>query len=188
VNLDSVSPKTGRASVMMDVVGGGTGAHRYDDGLDGVDTYMSNVALLPTEVAETEYAVRILRTELVPGSQGQGEHDGGLGIRREYEVLGFAQVATVYGEQTDPRFAPRGVLGGSDGSPTNIAIFGPDGRRIDVPKKVTLELQPGSVIRVETSGGGGFGDPSNRDPEQRRADREDGRVPLTSGGTGSRRA
>lgn len=176
VNLDSTSPKTGRSSVMMDVVGGGTGGHRYGDGLDGVDTYMSNVALLPTEVAETEYSVRILRTELIPASQGEGEHEGGLGLRREYEILGHPQVATVYGEQTDARFAPAGVLGGGDGSPTKIAIFAPDGTRLEVPTKVTVELQPGSVICVETSGGGGFGDHRRRDPEQLRRDREDGRT------------
>ena len=176
VNLDTVSPKTGRASVMMDVVGGGTGGHRKGDGLDGVDTYMSNVALLPTEVAETEYSVRILRTELVPGTQGTGEHHGGLGLRREYQVLDAPQVATVYGEQTDPGFPPKGVLGGSDGSPTGIAIFGPDGDRLEVPPKVTLELQAGSVIRVETSGGGGYGHRADRDPALRRTDLEDGRV------------
>jgi N-methylhydantoinase B len=176
VNLGSVSPKTGRASVMMDVVGGGTGGHRYGDGLDGVDTYLSNVILLPTEVAETEYAVRIRRTELVSGSQGRGEHNGGLGIRREYEILDFAQVATVYGEQTNPDFAPRGVLGGGDGSPTRIAIRGPDGRDLGLPHKTTVELQPGSVVLVETSGGGGFGDPSKRGSALRRADHEDGRV------------
>jgi N-methylhydantoinase B len=187
VNLDSLSPKTGRASVMMDVVGGGTGGHRYGDGLDGVDTYMSNVALLPVEVAETEYTVRILRTELVPGSQGVGEHNGGLGIRREYLVLGFPQVATVYGEQTDPRFAPQGIQGGADGAPTRIAIFDPEGRRLDLPTKVTLRLDPGSMIRVETSGGGGFGNPARRDPDARLTDALDGRVPEAAdrrGGAG----
>lgn len=176
VNLGSVSPKTGRASVMMDVVGGGTGAHRDGDGLDGVDTYMSNVALLPVEVAETEYAVRILRTELVPGSQGIGQYNGGLGLRREYQVLDFAQVATVYGEQTDPRFAPRGVLGGTDGSPTRITILDPNGLQLAVPKKVTLRLKPGSVIRVETSGGGGFGNPKDRGGAAIAADRAAGRI------------
>lgn len=186
VNLDSVSPKTGRASVMMDVVGGGTGGHRFGDGLDGVDTYMSNVALLPTEVAETEYSVRIWRTELVPGSQGLGKHNGGMGIRREYEILDFPQVATVYGEQTDPRFVPRGVLGGTDGSPTRIEILDPDGRKLDVPTKVTLTLAPGSVIRVETSGGGGFGEPGSRDAEAARADVEDGRVPPSRRSDGAR--
>lgn len=175
-NLDSVSPKTGRASVMGDVIGGGTGAHRDGDGLDGVDTYMSNVGLIPVEVGEAEYAVRILRTELLPGSQGLGEHAGGMGLRREYEILGFPQILTIYAEQTDPRFAPSGALGGADGAPTRLTIFDPDGRRIDVPTKVTLTLQPGSLVRVETSGGGGFGDPALRDPAAREADARDGRL------------
>lgn len=174
VNLDSWSPKTGRASVMMDVVGGGTGACRSGDGLDGVDTYMSNVALLPTEVAETEYSVRIRRSELVAGSQGRGQYNGGMGLRREYEILDFTQVATVYGEQVDPRYPARGALGGGNGAPTTIEIFDPDGHRLEVPRKVTLALAPGSIIRVETSGGGGFGGSDLRDPELSAADLADG--------------
>src|SRR5207302_9018044 len=98
-------------------VGGGTGAHRAGDGLDGVDTYMSNVGLMPVEVAEAGYRVRILRTELIPGSQGTGAFSGGLGLRREYQILDVAQTTTFYSEQTDPRFRPRGARGGRDGSP-----------------------------------------------------------------------
>ncbi len=177
INLDSWSPRTGRASVMMDVVGGGTGAHRRGDGLDGVDTYMSNVALLPVEVAEAEYAVRILRTELLPGSQGLGAHNGGLGLRREYLVLERPQTATIYAEQTNPSFRPVGVLGGTHGSPTRVTVLAPDGTVLDVPSKVTLTLEPGTVVRVETSGGGGYGPPQGRDPEAVEADRRDGRVP-----------
>ncbi len=192
VNLDSISPKTGRPSVMGDVVGGGTGAHRDGDGLDGVDTYMSNVGLVPVEVGEAEYSVRIRRTELIPGSQGLGTYEGGLGIRREYEILGFPQTLTIYAEQTDPRFAPCGVLGGGDGSPTRLRIFDPEGRELEIPTKTTLTLAPGSVVRVETSGGGGYGNPARRDPLSRQADVEDGRVLLSSGSssrnTGTRRA
>jgi N-methylhydantoinase B len=175
-NLDSVSPKTGRASVMGDVIGGGTGAHAEGDGLDGVDTYMSNVGLVPVEVGEAEYSVRIVRTELLPGSQGQGEHTGGLGLRREYEILGFPQRLTIYAEQTNPAFAPSGAFGGGPAAPSRLSIFGPDGTPIEIPMKVTLTLEPGSLVRVETSGGGGFGDPALRDPELRRADEEDGRT------------
>jgi N-methylhydantoinase B len=175
-NLDSVSPKTGRASVMGDVIGGGTGAHRDGDGLDGVDTYMSNVGLVPVEVAEVEYSIRLVRTELLPASQGIGEHVGGMGLRREYEILGFPQTLTIYAEQTDPRFAPSGAHGGLDGAPSRLQIFDPQGRPIEIPSKVTLVLEPGSLIRVETSGGGGFGDPSRRDPARLRGDKEDGRL------------
>src|SRR2546425_10064841 len=113
---------------MMDVVGGGTGAHRAGDGLDGVDTYMANVGLMPVEVAETGYSVRVLRTELIPGSQGTGQFNGGLGLRREYQVLERASVVTMYSEQTKPRVAPPGAMGGTDGSPAASTGLGPAGR------------------------------------------------------------
>ncbi len=181
MSIEGTSPKTGRPAIMTDVVGGGTGGHRWDEGLDGVDTYLANVALLPVEVAEAEYSVRILRSELIPGSQGLGERSGGLGLRRDYQVLGMPHTATVYCEQTDPRFPPRGVLGGRSGAPTRLTIFGPDGEVIPSPSKVTLVLAPGSIVRVETSGGGGYGDPAKRDPASARADEEDGRLGPRSG-------
>jgi len=175
INLESVSPVTGHASVMMDVIGGGTGAHRDGDGLDGVDTYMSNVGLLPVEVAETEYSVRVVSTALAEGSRGAGRFVGGAGLRREYEILDFPQVATVYSEQTDPAFAPRGVEGGEQGGAASITILAPDGSVIPTRSKVTLRLEPGSRVVIETSGGGGFGPPGERDPERRVRDVEDGR-------------
>jgi N-methylhydantoinase B len=175
MNLESVSPRTGLPSVMSEVVGGGTGAHARGDGLDGVDTYMANVGLMPVEVAESSYSVRILRTELIPGSQGDGQYRGGLGLRRDYQVLGRESMVTLYSEQTDPRFAPRGVLGGTDGAPSCITVFDPDGRLAPIGSKASLVVQPGSIIRIETSGGGGYGDPARRDPGLRAADEEDGR-------------
>ena len=179
MNLDSLSPRTGVPSVMAEVMGGGTGAHRAGDGLDGVDTYMANVGLMPVEVAETAYSVRVLRTELIPGSQGTGQFNGGLGLRREYQVLERASVVTMYSEQTNPRFAPRGAMGGTDGSPSAITVLDPGGREIPVASKTTMLLEPGAVIRIETSGGGGFGDPALRDPDLAAADRVNGRIQLT---------
>jgi N-methylhydantoinase B len=176
MNLESASPRTGVPSVMAEVVGGGTGAHRGGDGLDGVDTYMANVGLMPVEVAESSYQVMIVRTELIAGSQGDGEYRGGLGLRRDYQVLGRESVVTLYSEQTDPRFAPRGAAGGKDAQPSRITVFDPAGRPLPVGSKASLSLKPGSVIRIETSGGGGYGDPARRDPALRAADKEDGRI------------
>ncbi len=82
------SPRDGRPVVLQDVVGGGTGAHAGGPGLDGVDTHLSNVGLLPAEVCETEYPWRLVRSELLPRSAGRGRWRGGLGVRRTYEVLG----------------------------------------------------------------------------------------------------
>jgi N-methylhydantoinase B len=157
MNLSSHAPGSGRRSVLSDVIGGGTGAHADGPGLDGVDTYMANVGLMPVEVAETNYSVRILRTELIEGSQGRGAHDGGRGLRREYLVLDRPEVVTFYAEQTDERFRPSGAAGGGDAAPSRITVLDPDGRPLDLPQKVTVEIEPGSVVRIETSGGGGYG-------------------------------
>ena len=157
MNLSSSSPRTGHRSVLSDVIGGGTGAHATGPGLDGVDTYMANVGLMPVEVAEGSYSVRILRTELIEGSEGGGQYNGGRGIRREYLVLDAPEVVTFYAEQTDPRFRPTGASGGADAAPSRITVLDPDGNALDVGQKATIEVAPGSIIRVETSGGGGFG-------------------------------
>lgn len=176
MNLESVSPRTGKRSVMAEVVGGGTGAHVAGDGLDGVDTYMANVGLMPVEVAESDYSVRIRRTELIPGSQGLGTYHGGLGLRREYEILDRPAVVTMYSEQTDPRFAPCGASGGGSALPSHLSVIGPDGVEIPVPSKVTMRLEPGSVVRIETSGGGGYGPAERRDPRAHEADLGDHRL------------
>lgn len=159
VNLASTSPVTGRASVMADVVGGGTGATPLGDGIDGVDTYMSNVGLMPAEVVETNYRVRILRSELMPESRGTGRHQGGMGLRRDYQVLDQDTRATYYSEQTRSDFAPEGRAGGTPGAPARIWLIGPDGTPEPAPSKASVVLPAGTILRVETSGGGGYGEP-----------------------------
>ncbi|BBY28492.1 hydantoinase B/oxoprolinase family protein [Mycolicibacterium sediminis] len=163
-NVGSVSPLTGLPSVMADVVGGGTGATAFGDGLDGVDTYMSNVGVMPTEVVETNYSVRVLKSEFIPGSQGLGEFNGGLGLRREYQIIDVPQRVTFYSEQTHPDFAPKGARGGGDARSTRVTVVGPDGTKVEgLGSKASLTLQPGTVLRVETAGGGGYGNPDDRE-------------------------
>lgn len=175
-NVGSTSPLTGIPSVMADVIGGGTGGTPFADGLDGVDTYMSNVGVMPTEVAETNYNIRVLKTELLTGSQGLGKFNGGLGLRREYEILRHPQHVTFYAEQTDSSFAPSGAAGGSDASVTVITVIGPDGDIIDTPRKTSRILEPGTIVRFETAGGGGYGDPDERTSELSAWDAENNRL------------
>jgi N-methylhydantoinase B len=163
---------------MADVVGGGTGATPYGDGIDGVDTYMSNVGVMPAEVVETNYQIRVRRTEFLPGSQGLGEFNGGLGLRREYEILEHPQRVTFYSEQTDAAFAPTGANGGGNGSSTTITVIDPTGNTMVVPSKTSMTLEPGTIVRVETAGGGGYGDPSQRDAARRAFDERNGRLDV----------
>jgi N-methylhydantoinase B len=176
LNIGSASPRLGRFSVLGDVVGGGTGATPEGDGIDGVDTYMSNVGLMPAEVVETNYQVRLLRCELRPGSQGRGAFSGGLGLIREYEILDHPQRVTYYAEQTNPDFVPRGLNGGQDAAPSRISVTSADGSQMPVAMKGSIILEPGSVLRVETAGGGGWGSPSDRSEDLKRADVEEGRL------------
>jgi N-methylhydantoinase B len=162
INIGSASPTSGRSSVLADCVGGGTGATATSDSIDGVDTYMSNVGLMPAEVVETNYQVRLLRTELRDGSQGAGTFQGGKGLRREYQILDHAQRVTFYAEQTHGEFAPEGAAGGQPGSATTVTVLAPDGSVMDLPSKASLNLPAGSIIRVESAGGGGYGDPKLR--------------------------
>ena len=73
------------------------------------------------------------------------------------------QRATFYSEQTHEDFAPRGASGGGDAMATTVTVIGPDGAVLSrLPDKASLTLQPGTVVRVETAGGGGYGDPAGR--------------------------
>jgi N-methylhydantoinase B len=174
-NAGTTNPSTGSPTVMADVVGGGTGATSIGDGLDGVDTYMSNVGVMPTEVVETNYNIRILKTEFRPGSQGRGEFNGGLGLVREYQILEHPQHVTFYSEQTDSRFAPEGAANGERALATIITVFGPDGAEILTPMKTSRVLEPGTIVRVETAGGGGYGNPADRSQSLREWDERDAR-------------
>lgn len=156
------SPRDGRPVVFQDVVGGGTGAHAGGPGLDAVDTHLSNVGLLSAEVCETEYAWRLVRSELLPRSGGRGRWEGGRGVRRTYEVLAAPQPVVLYCEQTDSRWRPWGAAGGADGTATRLVIRDRTGRRLRAPAKGTIMLDPGSTVTIETGGGGGYGPASDR--------------------------
>ncbi|MEA2537327.1 MAG: N-methylhydantoinase [Chloroflexota bacterium] len=160
------SPRDGRPVVLQDVVGGGTGAHAGGPGLDAVDTHLSNVGLLSAEVCETEYAWRLVRSELLPGSGGRGRWPGGRGVRRTYEVLAARQPVVLYCEQTDSRWRPRGAAGGGDGAVTRLVVRDPAGRRRFAPRKGTITLEPGSTVTIETGGGGGYGAPASAAPSR----------------------
>jgi N-methylhydantoinase B len=168
------SPLGGRTVVLQDILGGGTGGRRGLDGMNAVDTYVSNCGLLSAEVCETLYPWRIERTELIPDSAGPGRFRGGLGLRRVYRAL-ETQPSVLYIDQTNPAFAPQGLLGGQPGRSSRIFLR-VDGRTRRVPTKTTLTVPAGGDIVVETAGGGGWGPPSERDPDALAADVRDGVV------------
>jgi N-methylhydantoinase B len=168
------SPVHGGTVVLQDILGGGTGGRRGLEGMDAVDTYVSNCGLLSAEVCETLYPWRVERTELIPDSGGKGTYRGGLGLRRVYRALA-TQPTVLYIDQTNPAFAPHGLVGGLPGRPARM-VLRQDGRTRRVPTKTTLTLRAGTEVVVETAGGGGWGAPKEREPGRLAADIRDGIV------------
>ncbi len=137
-----------------ETVGGGAGAGPAGDGTSGVHVHMSNTRNTPVEALELAYPIRVEAYSLRHGSGGRGRYRGGDGLVRTIRFLAAA-TATLTGERR--RRAPYGLAGGEPGAPGRNTLIH-DGTPIDLPGKTTLALQPGDVIRVETPGGGGWGE------------------------------
>jgi N-methylhydantoinase B len=159
--FQAVDPRVGRMTLLADILGGGGGARRDAPGDHAIDPYTSNCALLPAEIAELEYPWRIVRTELVDGSGGAGAQPGGLGLRRDYELLAEHAEGMYYVEQRDPRFAPEGRAGGGPGQ-GGRATLRRAGSAVEeeLPGKGYIHLRRGDVIAFVGAGGGGYGAPN----------------------------
>jgi N-methylhydantoinase B len=156
--FQAVDPRSGRLTLLADILGGGGGARKGIPGDDGIDPYCSNCAILPAEIAELEYPWRIERTELVEGSGGPGAARGGLGLRRDYRLLADVSDGMYYVEQTMPDFAARGREGGGAGSPGAVWVHRAGSERPEtLPGKGYIHLRRGDVLSLVGAGGGGFG-------------------------------
>ena len=151
-----------------ETIGGGAGATSDADGMDGIQVGMTNTLNTPVEVLEAEYPLRVERYALRAGTGGDGKHRGGLGLERSLTVERDATVSLLTERR---RTRPRGVDGGEDGATGENLVDGEP-----VPAKTTRDVEAGSTVTVRTPGGGGHGDPAERDGDARESDRRDGKV------------
>lgn len=151
---------------------GGWGAW---DGEDGQDCLINNVngsfRDYPIEVFEHRYPIRIAKYGIRKDSGGEGEFRGGNGSYREYHLDGDTSLSLWF-ERSVTR--PWGLSGGKEGLGPMVEIVAPDGSvRDDLLKANAMALKAGSVVRVATGGGGGFGDPARRSADRLESDRAD---------------
>jgi N-methylhydantoinase B len=164
-NIGGVDPRTGQLYNYVETYAGGQGAMHCQDGMDAVQCHMTNTRNAPVEVIETTYPLRVLRYELVPDSDGPGRFRGGVGMRREMEILSEHTTLTVSTDRATLR--PWGVFGGQPGGPSACVLQHPDGTTQVLPwSKMTLPVPRGTVVTIVTPGAGGWGDPWTRDPER----------------------
>ena len=146
------------AFVYYETIGGGAGANPDGDGLSGVQVGMTNTRNTPVEALEAAYPLRVEAYALRPDSGGAGRFRGGDGLVRALTVETDATVSLLTERR---RRAPAGVAGGGDGACGRNTIDGET-----VPAKTTREVVPGTTVRIETPGGGGYGEPlENRESE-----------------------
>jgi N-methylhydantoinase B len=161
--------ETGERDVLVEIEVGGGGAHPEQDGPNAYSCGMHNNSNIPVEMIESELPLTIVRYELLPDTGGAGRYRGGLGLVREWRVDCPEAVFTANLERF--KFPPYGLAGGLPGSLGRLYLVR-DGERRALPSKVgDVRLRRGDVIRLETSGGGGFGDPAQRPAAEVAADR-----------------
>ena len=177
VTFGGRDPRSDQSYAFYETQGGGFGARATGDGLDGVHVHMSNTLNTPAEVLQTAYPLAVKRYELREDTGGAGEHRGGLGLRRDIEVRDHEATFSLLAERRS--HAPYGLRGGDPGAVGTDRLF-TAGEVIDLPSKTTRTLGDGDVISIRTPGGGGFGDPTQRDPEALRRDIRLGKVSRTA--------
>ncbi len=137
-----------------ETIAGGQGACPNADGPSAVHVAMSNTLNTPVEALELSYPLRVERYELRRGSGGAGRFRGGDGVVRELRVLEHCRLSLLTQRR---ELAPRGAAGGADGLPGRNLL-----NEKELPAFVTMDLEPGDLLRIETPGGGGYGPPGKR--------------------------
>jgi N-methylhydantoinase B len=168
--------RTGDGSfVYLETLGGGMGARSDADGMDAIHVHLTNTSNLPVEALENEYALLVDEYALVPGSGGTGRHRGGLGIARQIRAM---RDGVVFSVRSDGHVlgAP-GLAGGEPGRVARLVRNAETDREDELSSKTaSIVLQAGESVRIETGGGGGFGNPAQRDPAAVAADMRAGKV------------
>jgi N-methylhydantoinase B/oxoprolinase/acetone carboxylase alpha subunit len=184
-------PRTGDYYANYHLEGGGWGAKSYDDGNDAIVVKNGNCRNTPVEIFETRYPLRVLEYSLIDDSGGPGRMRGGLGTRRILRVEPGAEVTVnALFDRTKPGFGAYGLDGGQQGAGAAILVkrAGDDVFRtfsevfgtVSPSKFTNIVLTVGDEVLIASPGGGGYGDPRERDRTRMAEDVEQGFVSASA--------
>jgi N-methylhydantoinase B len=155
LTIGGLDLRTNEPFTYYETTAGGMGARPTLDGIPGVQTHMTNSLNTPIEALEYAYPVRVRRYGYRYGSGGGGRFRGGDGLIREIELLVEAQVALLADRR---KFRPYGLQGGMDGAAGRASVQDAEaGKETELTGKCSRRLSAGSMLRIETPGGGGWG-------------------------------
>ncbi|WP_457597551.1 hydantoinase B/oxoprolinase family protein [Hydrogenimonas sp.] len=136
-----------------ETIGGGAGATPRAPGASAVHTHMTNTRITDVEIFQHRFPVAIERFAIRHGSGGAGRHPGGDGIVRVYRFFAPMNLAIISERRA---FAPFGLHGGGAGA-RGRNLLSRDGATFWLPGRVSLRVESGDRVRIETPGGGGYG-------------------------------
>jgi N-methylhydantoinase B len=156
--------------------GCGMGARPQADGVDAIQAHMTNTLNTPIEVLERTFPLRVTRYEFADDTAGAGRQRGGAGLVRALQVRAGSATISLLGERHAVR--PRGSAGGGAGAPGRHTLIaaGDEGEPTmrTLPAKVTLQVNAGETLVVQTAGGGGYGPAGERAATASARDAADG--------------
>ena len=174
VSFGGVDPRTGERYGLSDIVAGGSGGRPGGDGIEVVDTDVSNCMNIPAEAIEMDYPLRVRSYRLRRDSGGAGRYRGGTGTVRVLEAVRGTMTCSYRSER---HFTPAwGLFGGRPGAVWSTEVVRGAGEVEPVPSKRAFTLAEGDALRILSGGGGGHGSPLDREPRQVLADVLDGKV------------
>jgi N-methylhydantoinase B len=156
VGLD---PRTGRYSAYTEAYGCGRGAKYNDDGADAHQSHLTNTANAPVEIIELEHPLKVDKYALVPDSGGAGKFRGGVGLTREVTMTADMSATA---QSNRLRIGPYGLFGGGSGKTDYCVIELSDGKKVPT----AMNVEKGNKVVIRTSGGGGWGNPLEREIEK----------------------
>jgi len=177
VMFDGINATTGETWVTGEAVALGWGASRERDGENGLANYGGgDLKNYPAEVTEAKYPLRVVEYSLAQDSGGPGRRRGGLAIHREFETLAESLHVSLWLERSVT--GPWGVFGGRQGATPRVEVERPGKEVIRRLKASHIVCPEETQIRVTTGGGGGYGDPRERERELIESDLTDGYISL----------
>ena len=175
LNIGGTNPRNGVLYNYIETYAGGQGAMHDLDGMHAIQSHMTNTRNAPVEAIEAAYPLIVEKYALIPDSEGAGEYRGGVGLTRILRTLGDVQLTLSSDRASVP---PWGLFGGEPAKPSKCEVIDSKGNKMGLPSKVTTSIPNDRVIVTETPGGGGWGIPSMRDPQDVRSDVLDGLVSI----------
>ncbi|NMO97135.1 hydantoinase B/oxoprolinase family protein [Paenibacillus lemnae] len=154
-----------RNMAVVQPMGGGGGGQSDMDGADGIDHASGFLRNTPIESLEQHIEVLVHRYELLENTAGAGQHRGGHAIVLDFEILEEGSTVTARGMER-LRFHPWGLAGGQAGSLGQVTLNPGSEQERPLPKISVLHPSPGDIISIQSPGGGGWGSPYLRKPEE----------------------